>query len=130
MPAPSIPTAIDGIDILAAARSNDAFRRVIQTGVHEQVVVMTIPPEGEIGDEVHPHTDQVFLFVEGRGEATVDGLTNAVHPTELLFVHAGSRHNIRNRGPEALQLITIYAPPAHAPGTVHRTKAEADRAEH
>ena len=123
------PTAGSTVDVLAAARSNDAFRRVVETGAHEQVVVMTIAPGGEIGDEIHPHTDQVFLFVEGHGEALVDDRSAAVSADDLVFVHAGSRHNILNRGDGPMRLITIYAPPAHAPGTVHQTKAEADRAE-
>jgi len=125
-----VPTNEGTIDILAAARTNDAFRRVIQTGDHEQVVVMTIVPGGEIGDEVHPDTDQVFIFVEGRGEARIDGQSRAVGPNDLVLVHAGSRHNFLNRGDSPLRLITIYAPPEHAPGTIHQTKAEADEAEH
>ena len=118
------------IDILSVARSNDAFRRVVQTGVHEQVVVMTIPPGGEIGEEVHPDTDQVFIFVAGRGEARLDGQSSEVTANDLVFVRAGTRHNFLQRGDTALRLITIYAPPSHAPGTVHLTKAEADAEEH
>ena len=124
-----VPTTEGTVDILAAARTNDAFRRVVQTGDHEQVVIMTIVAGGEIGDEVHPDTDQVFIFVEGRGEAKIDGESRAVGPNDLVFVHAGSRHNFLNRGDGPLRLITIYAPPAHAPGTIHQTKAEADEAE-
>ena len=129
---PSTPTtaSAEAIDILAAARTNDAFRRVVQTGDHEQVVVMSIPPGGEIGEEVHPDTDQVFLFVSGRGEVVIDDQHRAVGPDDLVFVHAGSRHNIVDRGGDPLRLITIYAPPQHAPGTVHETKADADAAEH
>jgi mannose-6-phosphate isomerase-like protein (cupin superfamily) len=117
------------VDIVAIARSNDAFRRVVVTGAHEQVVVMTIPPGGEIGDEVHPLTDQVLTFVDGHGEAQLDGQTSEVEPNDLVFVRAGTRHNFRNVGDSPLRLITIYAPPEHAPGTVHQTKAEADAAE-
>lgn len=117
------------VDILAAARSNESFRRVIDTGEHEQVVVMTIAADGEVGDEVHPDTDQLFIFVEGQGEARLDGTVRSVGPNDLVFVRAGTRHNFVNRGPQALRLITIYAPPQHAPGTVHATKADADRAE-
>ena len=87
-------------------------------------------PGGEIGDEVHPDTDQVFLFVEGLAEARIDGRTSEVRADELTFVHAGSRHNILNRGSGVLRLITVYAPPAHAPDTIHETKADADREEH
>jgi mannose-6-phosphate isomerase-like protein (cupin superfamily) len=116
-------------DIMAAARTNDAFRRVVLTGEHEQVVVMTIPPGGEIGEEVHPDTDQVLVFVEGAAEARLEGDASSVGPGDLVFVHAGIRHNFVNTGGEPLRLITIYAPPHHAPGTVHETKAEADAAE-
>lgn len=118
------------VDIVAAARSNEAFRREVLTGEHEQVVVMTIPPGGEIGDEVHADTDQVLAFVDGRGEAVLDGQRSAIGPNDLVFVRAGTRHNFVNTGEAPLRLITIYAPPEHEPGTVHQTKAEADAAEH
>jgi mannose-6-phosphate isomerase-like protein (cupin superfamily) len=117
------------VDILGAARSNDAFRRVVRTGEHEQVVVMTIPPGGEIGEEVQPSTDQVFVFVEGSGEARLEGEATPVAANDLVFVRAGTRHNFVNSGDAPLRLITIYAPPQHAPGTVHQTKADADAAE-
>jgi mannose-6-phosphate isomerase-like protein (cupin superfamily) len=121
---------VSRVDIVAAARSNDAFRREILTGEHEQVVVMTIPPGGEIGEEVHPDTDQVLAFVDGRGEAILGGQRSGVQADDLVFVRAGTRHNFLNTGDQPLRLITIYAPPEHAPGTVHQTKAEADAAEH
>ncbi|MDP8956267.1 MAG: cupin domain-containing protein [Actinomycetota bacterium] len=120
----------DQIDVLRAAWSNDAFRRELATGEHEQVVVMTIPPGGEIGEEVHPDTDQVLVFVDGRGEADLEGKTSEIAPNDLVFVHAGRRHNFRNTGDGPLRLITIYAPPEHPAGTVHETKADADAAEH
>ena len=75
-------------------------------------------------------TDQVLIFVEGRGEAQVDGEASVIGPNDLVFVRAGMRHNFINTGDTPLRLITIYAPPEHAPGTVHQTKAEADAAEH
>ncbi len=118
------------VDILEAAWRNDAFRREVLTGVHEQVVVMTIPPGGEIGEEVHPETDQVLAFVDGRGEAQLEGVASPVGPNDLVFVRAGTRHNFVNDGDVPLRLITVYAPPEHAPGTIHQTKAEADAAHH
>jgi mannose-6-phosphate isomerase-like protein (cupin superfamily) len=118
------------VDILQAAWTNDAFRRVVLTGDHEQVVVMTIPPGGEIGDEVHDDTDQILAFVDGRGEARLDGEVSQVVPNDVVFVRAGTRHNFVNTGDTPLRLITIYAPPEHAPGTVHLTKVDADAAEH
>lgn len=117
------------VDILDAARTNDAFRREVLTGEHEQVVVMAIPPGGEIGDEVHPETDQLLLFVDGSGEARLDGDVSPVGPNDLVFVRSGARHNFVNLGDSPLRLITVYAPPEHAPGTVHQTKADADAAE-
>jgi mannose-6-phosphate isomerase-like protein (cupin superfamily) len=117
------------IGIRTEALINDAFRRVVHTGEHEQVVLMTLPPHGEIGEEVHPDTDQVFYFVDGEGEASVGGEDLAVVPGDLVFVEAGTRHNIVNRTAMPLRLITVYAPPQHAPGTIHRTKEEAEAAE-
>ena len=118
------------VDITKAAWTNDAFRREVLTGEHEQVVVMTIPAGGEIGDEVHPDTDQVLVFLDGRAEAVLGGESSEVGANDLVFVRAGTRHNFINIGDEPLRLITVYAPPEHEPGTVHQTKAEADAAEH
>jgi mannose-6-phosphate isomerase-like protein (cupin superfamily) len=120
---------INRVDIFAAAWSNEAFRREVVTGEHEQVVVMTIPPGGEIGEEVHPETDQVLVFIDGRAEARLDGQASEVGPNDLVLVRAGTRHNFRNTSEGPLRLITIYAPPEHAPGTVHQTKEEADATE-
>ena len=117
------------VDIVREARTNDAFRREVMTGSHAQVVVMTIPPGGEIGEEVHPDTDQLLVFLDGHGRAVLEGEASDVAPNDLVFVHAGARHNFVNVGDSPMRLITVYAPPHHAPGTVHRTKAEAEAAE-
>jgi mannose-6-phosphate isomerase-like protein (cupin superfamily) len=114
------------IDIVAAAKANSFFRQVLSTGPNAQVVVMSIPPGGEIGEEVHEHVDQVLVFAAGHGVAIMDGQESPVGPDRLVHVPAGTRHNVVNRGADDLRLYTIYAPPQHAPGTVHRTKAEAD----
>ena len=121
---------MDDVDIIAMARENEHFRREVMTGPNMQVVVMTIPPGGEIGDEVHPDTDQVLLFVDGEGESILDGRTTPVSAGHLVFVRAGTRHNFVNTGDQPLRIATAYAPPEHQPGTVHRTKEEADAAEH
>jgi mannose-6-phosphate isomerase-like protein (cupin superfamily) len=118
------------LDIVELARQNEAFRREIITGDHSQVVVMTIPPGGEIGEEVHEDNDQLLVFLEGDGQAIVDGQTSPVAPNRLVFVPAGTRHNFVNTGRVPLRLVTVYAPPEHPPGTVHLTKEEADAAEH
>lgn len=114
------------IDIVAAANGNSFFRQVVSTGPNAQVVLMCIPPNGEIGEEVHPHVDQVLVFVAGEGVAILAGEESPVWPDCLVHVPAGVLHNIVNRGSTDLRLYTIYAPPEHLPGTIHRTKAEAD----
>jgi mannose-6-phosphate isomerase-like protein (cupin superfamily) len=116
-------------DIVALATQNEAFRREVVTGEHSQVVVMTIPPGGEIGEEVHDHVDQVLVFVDGDGEAIVAGETTRVRANNLAFVPAGTHHNFRNTGSIPLRLFTVYAPPEHPAGTVHQTRSEADAAE-
>jgi mannose-6-phosphate isomerase-like protein (cupin superfamily) len=114
------------IDIVGAAKENAFFRRVLSTGPHAQVVVMTIPPGGEIGEEVHEDVDQILAFVEGEGVAIMEGQESPVGPNRLVHVPAGVRHNVVNRGSLDLRLYTVYAPPQHADGTIHKTKAEAD----
>jgi mannose-6-phosphate isomerase-like protein (cupin superfamily) len=116
-------------DVRAEALENDAFRKVVRTATHEQVVLMSIPPLSEIGAEVHAETDQLFVFVDGIGEAIVGSQSRRVTPGFVLLVPAGTRHNIVNRGTTALRLISVYAPPAHPVGTVHRTKEDAEAAE-
>jgi len=113
-------------DIVRRAKRNAYFREVVSTGPHAQVVVMSIPPAGEIGEEVHHDVDQVLVFVDGEGVAVLDGLRSSVLAGRLVHVPAGTRHNIVNEGSADLKLYTIYAPPQHAPGTIHRTKADAD----
>ena len=116
-------------DMNEQAIENPFFRRVVTTGEHCQVVLMSIPPGGEIGDEIHAHVDQVLVFVTGAGEAVLEGERTPIGPGRLVFVPAGTRHNFVNTGDGDLKLYTVYAPPEHAPGTVHKTKAEADAAE-
>jgi mannose-6-phosphate isomerase-like protein (cupin superfamily) len=114
------------VDIVATAKANNSFRQVLSTGPNAQVVVMCIPPRGEIGEETHDHVDQVLAFVEGEGVAILDGVKSPVGPDRLVHVPAGTRHNFVNTGSGDLRLYTMYSPPQHAPGTIHRTKAEAD----
>ncbi len=113
-------------DILARAKRNSFFREVVSTGPHAQVVVMSIPPKGEIGEEVHHDVDQVLVFVEGEGVAVLEGRRSSVTPGRLVHVPADMPHNFVNEGSVDLKLYTVYAPPQHAPGTIHRTRAEAD----
>jgi mannose-6-phosphate isomerase-like protein (cupin superfamily) len=116
------------VEIVARAKANTYFREVLATGPHSQIVVMSIPPGGDIGDEVHKDVDQVLVFVQGEGEATLDGAKSPISVDRLVHVPAGTRHNFVNTGKGDLRLYTIYAPPQHAPGTIHKTKADADAA--
>lgn len=112
-------------DAKKLAKRNTWFRHVVYTGAQSQLVLMSIPPGGEIGDEVHDTIDQVFVIVEGDADALIAGKRRAAHKNDLLFVRAGVRHNVRNTGHEDLKLFTIYSPPAHAEGTIHRTREDA-----
>jgi mannose-6-phosphate isomerase-like protein (cupin superfamily) len=111
------------------AEQSADFRRVLWTGQHTQLVIMTIPPGGEIGEEVHDENDQMLTFVSGSGEAQVSGETRPVAAGDLVVVPAGTKHNFVHTGPLPLVLYTVYGPPDHADGVVHRTKEEADAAE-
>lgn len=113
-------------NILELAEANTWFRKVLATGPNTQVVVMSLPPGGEIGMETHPDVDQVLVFVSGEGAAILDGERSKVGPGSLVQVPAGTRHNFVNTGLNDLRLYTVYAPPEHKPGTIHRTKADAD----
>lgn len=121
--------AITHFTIATVAEQSADFRRVLWTGEHTQVVIMTIPVDGEIGEEVHEDTDQVLTFVSGLGEARVGGQTKKVAQGDLVVVPAGTKHNFVNTGPNPLVLYTVYGPPEHADGAVHATKEEADEAE-
>jgi len=114
--------------IATVAEKSKDFRQVLWTGKHTQLVVMTIPPGGEIGEEVH-EVDQILSFVSGVGKAVVSGQTRNVTQGDLVVVPANHKHNFVNAGPNPLVLYTVYGPPEHADGAVHHTKEEADRLE-
>jgi mannose-6-phosphate isomerase-like protein (cupin superfamily) len=118
------------VDIMDLARRSEDFRREVVTGQNMQIVVMTIPPGEEIGEEVHHDIDQVLLFVEGEGDAIIEGRRSTIGTGHLTFVPGGTLHNFVNTGTTPLRLVTAYAPPEHPAGTVHATRAEADADEH
>jgi mannose-6-phosphate isomerase-like protein (cupin superfamily) len=113
-------------DIVKEAHDNPNFRRVLFTGPKSQLVVMNIPPGDEIGEETHEHTEQVLFFLSGTGEGSLDGRKLPIGAGDVVVVTAGTLHNFRNTGTQALKLYTVYAPPNHIDGRVHRTKADAD----
>ncbi len=115
-------------DIAAHAMRNKDFRREILTNEHSQIVLMSIEPGDEIGEETHDG-DQILFFVSGKGRAELDGKKRQIKENSLVVVPAGTLHNFINTGDEPLKLFTVYAPPEEEPGTVHKTKAEAEAAE-
>lgn len=106
---------------------NNDFRRVLYTGPNLQLVVMSLRPGEEIGEEVHDHTDQFFRVEDGNGELVLDGRTTRIDSDMAMLVPAGTKHNIRNTGRKAFKIYTLYAPPEHEDGTVHRTKEDAEQ---
>jgi mannose-6-phosphate isomerase-like protein (cupin superfamily) len=111
-------------NILELTRRNNDFRREIITNQHSQLVIMCIQPGDDIGKETH-HVDQLLVFVEGSGDAFIGGARMTIGEGSIVIVPAGTLHNFHNTGRKPLKLFTIYAPPEEAPGTLHRTKAEA-----
>ena len=111
-------------DVFSLARQNQFFRHEVLTNKHSQLVLMSLKPGEDIGEEVH-HVDQILVFIEGNGEAVLNGERSSVSAHTLVVVPAGTRHNFINKGTGTLKLFTIYSPPEETPGTVHKTKAEA-----
>jgi len=115
-------------DIEKLTEDNEDFRRVLYTGHNLQLVLMSLEPGDEIGEEVHEDRDQFFRIEAGEGEVWIDGKCHKVSADDGIVVPQGARHNVVNRGDEPFKLYTIYGPPEHVDGTVHKTKKEADSA--
>lgn len=112
-------------NIIDLAKKNTFFRQVLYTTANSQVVLMSIPAGGEIGEEVHK-VDQLLFFVAGDGKAILNDEPSEIHPHSLVVVPAGTKHNFINTGSTDLKLFTIYAPPQHRQGVIDKTKKEAD----
>jgi mannose-6-phosphate isomerase-like protein (cupin superfamily) len=112
-------------DIEELAEQNDDFRQVLYTGKHLQLVLMSLKPGEEIGDEVHTDRDQFFRIEKGKGEIVIDGKTQKIKSDDAIVVPAGSRHNLINTGEKRLKLYTLYGPPNHLDKLIQVTKAEA-----
>jgi len=112
-------------DIEDMTKENSDFRRVLYTGGQMQLVLMTLKPGEEIGEEVHGDRDQFFRIEKGKGEVSIDRKVTKIKSDMAVIVPAGARHNIKNTGDKTLKLYTLYAPPEHVDGTVHATKADA-----
>jgi mannose-6-phosphate isomerase-like protein (cupin superfamily) len=114
-------------DLEEATQENEDFRRVVYTGKNLQLVLMSLAPGEEIGEEVHDDRDQFFRIEEGEGVISIDGVDHEVEDDFAVIVPAGARHNVVATGDGPLKLYTLYGPPEHKDGTVHKNKAQADR---
>ena len=112
--------------------SNGYFREVLYTTKQSQLVVMTLQAGEEIGAEKHEDTDQFIRVEAGQGKAVLDGAEHALEDGVAVVIPAGTHHNVINTGSVPLKLYTLYTPPEHPDGTIHKNKAEADayEAEH
>lgn len=123
-------------DIEQLTLDNDTFRTVLFTGGHTQLTVMRLGPGEEIGWEAHPHLDQFLRIEAGRGRVEFGATESAVDETHevgdgwAVIVPAGLWHNVVNMGDDDVKLYSLYSPPEHPDGTVHKTKADADADEH
>ena len=105
---------------------NADFRRVLYTGKHSQLVLMSLRPGEEIGEETHEDVDQFFRFERGEGKVIIDGVEHRVKDGNAVIVPAGAKHNVINSSKRAdLRLYTIYSPPEHQDGVVRHTKKDA-----
>lgn len=107
---------------------NNDYRRVLYTSIHMQLVLMSIPVGSQIGEEVHK-LDQFIRIEQGEARVLLDKEEHVIGAGQAVIVPQGVKHNVINSGTIDLKLYTIYAPPNHRDGTIHRTKAEADAAE-
>ena len=118
-------------NIETATLENGSFRQVLYTAPRQQLVVMTLQPGEDIGTETHPDGDQFIRVEAGQGEAILDGERHPLSDGVAVVIPAGTEHNVVNTSAtDPLRLYTVYSPPEHPDGTVHRTKQEADAAEH
>lgn len=115
-------------NIEAATLQNEHFRQVLYTAERSQLVVMCIPVGEDIGEEVHKDTDQFIRIEQGEGQSILDGVERELTDGSVVVIPAGVRHNIKNTSESvALKLYTLYSPPHHEDGTIHATKADADK---
>lgn len=108
-------------NIIKLTKANDFFRKEIITVKNSQVVLMSLLPDEDIGEEVH-EVDQILVFIEGSGKAIINNDQYEISPGDLFVVPAGTLHNFTNDSEIKLKLFTIYAPPEHKPGTVVESK--------
>jgi mannose-6-phosphate isomerase-like protein (cupin superfamily) len=115
-------------DIVKDTLENNNFRKVLYTGKHLQLVLMSLKVGEEIGEETHQNTDQFFRFESGSGKCIIDGNESLVKDGDVIVVPSGAKHNIINMDSKAeLKMYTLYGPPNHKDGTIRATKGDAEK---
>jgi len=112
-------------DINRVTAENGFYRRVLYTGPHSQLLLMSIPPEGETGEENQEDTDMMLCIVRGKAASVLNKRTRDAAKHDVIFVPAGSLHNLTNTGRHDLKLFVVYSPPLYGDGTVHKTPEDA-----
>ena len=120
--------AVFNKDIVKLTEANTNWQQEVYYDKQIQIVMMSIPPGEDIGEETH-EADQTTFVVSGEGQAVVSGATTAISPHHLVIVPKGAKHNFINKGDGDLKIYTVYAPPAEEKGISHKTKEEAEAAE-
>jgi mannose-6-phosphate isomerase-like protein (cupin superfamily) len=113
-------------NIALLTEQNTAFRTVLYTGEKTQLVLMDIPPAEEIGEELHPHVEQILFVQSGYAKVILDGKETDAAAGDVVIVTPGVKHNVINSGINPLKIYTVYAPANHIDGRVHQTKADAE----
>jgi mannose-6-phosphate isomerase-like protein (cupin superfamily) len=113
-------------NIIKETEQNTDYRRVLFTGTRSQLVIMSIPPGGEVGEETHTYTEQTLFFLSGTAKAILGGKESSIKAGDVVVVTPGTKHNFINTGTDPLKIYTVYAPPNHIDGTTEASKAEAD----
>ncbi len=115
-------------DIEKDTLDNNNFRKVLYTGKHLQLVLMSLKAGEDIGEETHPDTDQFFRFESGSGKCTIDGNEYLVEAGDSIVIPAGARHNVINTATQSeLKIYTIYGPPNHKHDTIRPAKEDAEK---
>ena len=118
------------VNIEKETKENSFFRKALFTAHYSQLVLMSLKPKEEIGEEVHDNLDQFLRFEEGEGKVVIEGEEFSIEDGFAVVIPAGTKHNVINTSSETpLKLYTIYSPPNHQDGTIHKTKEEAESSE-
>ena len=112
-------------NIKQITNENRFYRRVIYTGPHSQLALMSIPAEGETGEERQQDSDKMLFIVKGKSQSVLNKRARDAGKYDVIFVPAGSLHNLKNAGRDDLKFFAIYSPPLYPDGTLHKTREEA-----